>query len=568
MASSSSSSSSSAVTGVLAAVVAAMMSLVVMMAFLAQDEEDQAAIGALDCMPGSRATGQTQGNLLAAPGSFIKPVDPAQVTFTSGFGMRWGSMHKGIDLAGPIGTPIYAAADGTVNAAGDASGFGQWVVLDHVIDGKTISTVYGHIDTFTVSAGQPVRAGQLIATIGNRGQSTGPHLHFEIWDGGHAGGQAIDPLAQYEAAPAPGQAPAAPNPAPAAPAAPAAPVDQLAGATAGGGDLSTPTPASMGSEANLQVGTKRLMRALAMKFGDRLDSLGGWRANGGAATDHPEGRAVDAMIPNYSSGEGVALGNEVLDYVMANADFFHLEYAIWRQTIHFPGQEPSLMEDRGSDNENHMNHVHITVDASGLDDAGTVWGQLPGSGRAGSNAAAKSPGCTVAGGGLGEDLADGSVPPEFEPWIRKAGGICPQIKPSLIAAQLDAENGFAYGAHAPVSSTGADGPAQFMPGTWATYGKDYDGDGRVDVNSIGDAVMAQGRYMCDIAKAIDAGIADGRVSAPNGPTELYLAGYNAGEGAVLSSGGFPTGSTDYVVQTRPYADKIIAGEAKYRKQNS
>ncbi len=84
------------------------------------------------------------------------------------------------------------------------------------------------------------------------------------------------------------------------------------------------------------------------------------------------------------------------------------------------------------------------------------------------------------------------------------------------------------------------GPAQFMPGTWASYGRDYDGDGRVDVNSIGDAVMAQGHYMCTIADTIDGWIGDGGVvSAPNGRTELYLAGYNAGEGAVLNSGGIP-----------------------------
>jgi hypothetical protein len=106
-----------------------------------------------------------------------------------------------------------------------------------------------------------------------------------------------------------------------------------------------------------------------------------------------------------------------------------------------------------------------------------------------------------------------------------------------------------------------------MPGTWDTYGKDYDGDGRIDINSIGDAVMTQGDYMCTIAKTIDAAIADGSVKAPNGPTELYLAGYNAGEGSVLREGGFPTSHNDYIVQTRPYADKIIANEAKFRAIN-
>ncbi|MBF6301903.1 M23 family metallopeptidase [Nocardia amamiensis] len=98
--------------------------------------------------------------------------------FTSGFGARWGVQHLGIDIAGPIGTPIYAVADGTVIEAGPAAGFGMWVRLLH--DDGTV-TIYGHIDTATVSQGQRVLAGDQIATMGNRGFSTGPHCHFEVW---------------------------------------------------------------------------------------------------------------------------------------------------------------------------------------------------------------------------------------------------------------------------------------------------------------------------------------------------------------------------------------------------
>ncbi|MEV4128380.1 M23 family metallopeptidase [Nocardia sp. NPDC049707] len=108
--------------------------------------------------------------------------------FTSGFGARWGVQHLGIDIAGPIGTPIYAVADATVIEAGPASGFGMWVRLLH--DDGTV-TIYGHIDTATVSAGQRVMAGDQIATIGNRGFSTGPHCHFEVWLNGV---DKIDPL--------------------------------------------------------------------------------------------------------------------------------------------------------------------------------------------------------------------------------------------------------------------------------------------------------------------------------------------------------------------------------------
>lgn len=112
----------------------------------------------------------------AARGKFVKPT---QGTLTSGFGMRWGTTHYGVDIANRIGTPIVAVADGTVVESGPASGFGLWVRIQHA-DGSV--SVYGHVDTFSVHEGQKVKAGEQIARMGNRGYSTGPHLHFEIWD--------------------------------------------------------------------------------------------------------------------------------------------------------------------------------------------------------------------------------------------------------------------------------------------------------------------------------------------------------------------------------------------------
>jgi murein DD-endopeptidase MepM/ murein hydrolase activator NlpD len=117
-----------------------------------------------------------------------KTVKPANGTFTSGFGARWGTTHYGIDLANRIGTPILAAADGTVIEAGTASGFGLWVRIQHA-DGTV--TVYGHVNDYSVREGQKVKAGQQIARMGNRGQSTGPHLHFEVWD---ESGRKMNPL--------------------------------------------------------------------------------------------------------------------------------------------------------------------------------------------------------------------------------------------------------------------------------------------------------------------------------------------------------------------------------------
>jgi len=116
-------------------------------------------------------------------------VAPAKGTFTSGFGARWGTQHLGIDIANSIGTPIVSVADGTVIEAGPASGFGLWVQVRHA-DGTI--TVFGHVNELLSRTGDRVKAGQEIATIGNRGVSTGPHVHLEVWLNGS---QKVDPQA-------------------------------------------------------------------------------------------------------------------------------------------------------------------------------------------------------------------------------------------------------------------------------------------------------------------------------------------------------------------------------------
>jgi murein DD-endopeptidase MepM/ murein hydrolase activator NlpD len=116
------------------------------------------------------------------------PVHGARVS--SGFGYRWGTLHAGVDFAAPLGTPEYAAADGVVVRAGAASGYGLVVYIQHE-NGDV--TVYGHMQEILVEEGQTVKAGEEIAKLGNRGQSTGPHLHFEVHVGG-IDGEKIDPL--------------------------------------------------------------------------------------------------------------------------------------------------------------------------------------------------------------------------------------------------------------------------------------------------------------------------------------------------------------------------------------
>ncbi|WIM85844.1 M23 family metallopeptidase [Candidatus Mycobacterium wuenschmannii] len=115
-------------------------------------------------------------------------VMPVKGVFTSNFGYRWGVLHAGIDIANSIGTPIHAVSDGVVIAVGPTAGYGMWVKLRHA-DGTV--TLYGHINTASVSLGERVFAGDQIATVGNRGNSTGPHLHFEVLLGGT---QRVDPV--------------------------------------------------------------------------------------------------------------------------------------------------------------------------------------------------------------------------------------------------------------------------------------------------------------------------------------------------------------------------------------
>jgi murein DD-endopeptidase MepM/ murein hydrolase activator NlpD len=114
---------------------------------------------------------------------------PTRGVMTTCFCMRWGTMHYGLDLAGPLGTPIVSATDGVVIRAGRASGYGNAVYIQDA-DGNV--HIYGHMRYYNVSEGDLVTAGDQIAKIGNEGQSTGPHLHYEIHRGGMFG-RPIDP---------------------------------------------------------------------------------------------------------------------------------------------------------------------------------------------------------------------------------------------------------------------------------------------------------------------------------------------------------------------------------------
>lgn len=116
----------------------------------------------------------------------IIPLDPPQYEVTSPFGLRGGHFHKGIDLRSAKGTPILAAADGTVLFAGTGRGYGRIVKLGHA---HGVETWYAHLDAFRVGERDRVRQGERIGRVGTSGNSTGPHLHYEV----HVNGQAVDP---------------------------------------------------------------------------------------------------------------------------------------------------------------------------------------------------------------------------------------------------------------------------------------------------------------------------------------------------------------------------------------
>ena len=123
---------------------------------------------------------QLQDGVIAIPSE--KPVKAA--AFTSSFGVRsdpfrgGAAMHPGIDLAGPVGTPIYATAEGTVSRAGwNSGGYGNVIDLNH---GRGIMTRYGHLSAILVRAGDKITRGQLIGRMGSTGRSTGSHLHYEV----------------------------------------------------------------------------------------------------------------------------------------------------------------------------------------------------------------------------------------------------------------------------------------------------------------------------------------------------------------------------------------------------
>lgn len=143
----------------------------------------------------------------------------------------------------------------------------------------------------------------------------------------------------------------------------------------------------------------------------------------------------------------------------------------------------------------------------------------------------------VMGAFLGSNASESTVsgvPAEYEADVIRAGSICQVVTPSIIAAQIDQESNWNPKAG---SSAGAQGIAQFMPSTWASAGKDGDGDGKADIWNPHDAIWSQGNYMCNLASQVETAKKSGKLTGDT--LELTLAAYNAGLGSVLRYGMVP-----------------------------
>jgi murein DD-endopeptidase MepM/ murein hydrolase activator NlpD len=158
-------------------------------------EANKTALGVSD--PEFRALHDGWGRIKGAASKSdvaIPAINPvSNMDYSSNFGLRRAPMrhasrnHKGVDIRGPIGTPIYATADAMVGRANWVNGYGKFIELEH---GNAIQTRYGHLSALNVIAGQHVRQGDLIGFMGSTGNSTGSHLHYEV----RVGGEAVNPI--------------------------------------------------------------------------------------------------------------------------------------------------------------------------------------------------------------------------------------------------------------------------------------------------------------------------------------------------------------------------------------
>ncbi|MGO1665158.1 MAG: M23 family metallopeptidase [Micrococcaceae bacterium] len=291
---------------------------------------------------------------------------------SSGYGMRVHpitgetKLHSGTDYAAPAGTPILAAADGTVTKAGPAAGYGNLIVIDHTVGGQRVATGYAHMyaDGIHVTAGDRVSAGQHIGDVGSAGNSTGPHLHFEVYPGG-PGHSTTDPepwLAQHGAEGVDGATGGAAG---------CGGADGGAGAPDGfdGPDPGAMVPDPTGTGGQVTARTAHLVAQARAAFPDT-----GWACYSprpGTVSEHPLGRACDVTVGNRIGArptpDQLAAGWELTNWLKNHADALGVEYLIWQAKIWSVARDSEGWRPytRGGDDitQAHFDHVHITVKA-------------------------------------------------------------------------------------------------------------------------------------------------------------------------------------------------------------
>jgi len=291
---------------------------------------------------------------------------------SSPFGMRVHpitgerKLHTGTDLAAPDGTPILAAAAGTVTVAQFSGGYGGLIVIEHTIDGHTVATAYAHMwqSGIHVRAGDRVSAGQHIGDVGSSGMSTGAHLHFEVRPGG-TNGEAVDAAAwlnQHGAA----NLPTATSASPAA-------CDNGTAGTPTGVDGEDPDrlvddPTSSGK---ITARLLQLYQQILAAFPDT--GWGCYSPRPGTKSEHPLGRACDITFGNQIGQRPTTAqldaGWKVTNWMKDNADVLGVEYLIWQGQIWSVARDADGwrpyngggMHDPGDVTGGHYDHLHVTV---------------------------------------------------------------------------------------------------------------------------------------------------------------------------------------------------------------
>ncbi len=304
----------------------------------------------------------------------VFPVPAGTWVLTSEYGPRVhpisgeSSFHTGTDFAAPDGAPILAAADGTVTVAESSGGYGGLIVIEHTLNGQTVATAYGHIweTGIHVQPGDTVTAGQHIGDIGSSGNSTGPHLHFEVRTGG-TDGEHTDPAAwlnDHDGADLPEPETGAPDGCDPDTGTPGGDPDPLDGDP----DRLVDAPTSDGQ---ITARMLHLYQQGTAAFPDT--SWACYSPRPGTRSEHPLGRACDLTFGNaigqHPTPAQLEAGWDVTNWMQDHAETLGVEYLIWqgkmwslaRDADGWRDYSGGGMHDPGDVTGGHYDHLHVTV---------------------------------------------------------------------------------------------------------------------------------------------------------------------------------------------------------------